>query len=221
MPIAARHIKDPLPQLAPLAGLRVERTFDAALMGQLQGRRVDEMLERFGYGHRAFVAWHDGAPAAFGWAAMTGASIGELGIQFEVTEGDAYLWNFVTLPAFRGLGIYPRLLDAIVTALGAEAERFWIVYAPENHASGAGIRRAGFTNLAELSFDDDGRAAVRALIPGGATAVGQMLGVTETSGDLSLCWRCAREGNFDAACVSGRCSCDYQRKELGCAGAAG
>ena len=131
--------------------------------------------------------------------------------------GDVYLWNFVTLNAWRGLGIYPRLIDAIVNAESGEAQRFWIVYAPENHASGSGITKAGFTNLAELSFDRDGRAAVRALIVGGGTAASRMLGVPEASGDLALCWRCVREGNLESACSGGSCRCDYQRKDRGCA----
>jgi GNAT superfamily N-acetyltransferase len=190
-------------------------------MASLQQRSVDEISNRFESGHRAYVAWHDGAPAAFGWAALNGAEIGELGIRFEVPIGDVYLWNFVTLPAFRGLGIYPRLLDAIVRAESDHAYRFWIVYAPENHASGSGIAKAGFTQLAELSFDENGHAAVRALITGGGTAASRLLGVAEVSGDLTLCWRCAREGKLDAQCSSGVCGCDYQRKERGCGVAEG
>ena len=217
MPIAARHARDPLPALSPLPRLEVRRTLDVALMASLQQRDIRQIARRFDSGHRAYVAWYDGAPAAFGWAAVDGAEIGELGIRFEVPVGDAYLWNFVTLPAWRGLGIYPRLIDGIVNAESGEAQRFWIVYAPENHASGSGIAKAGFTNLAELSFDRDGRAAVRALIVGGGTAASRLLGVAEVSGDLALCWRCVREGNLESACSGGSCLCDYQRKESGCA----
>jgi GNAT superfamily N-acetyltransferase len=217
MPIASRHARDPLPTLPPMSGLTVRRTTDRSLMAALQGRHVDVIADRFASGHRAYVAWCDGEPAAFGWAAMTGATIGELGITFDVPLDDAYLWNFVTLPAFRGRGIYPRLLDAIVRAESGEVERFWIVRAPENHASGAGIAKAGFTELAELSFDENGRAAVHALIVGGGTAAARLLGVAEASGDLSLCWRCVREGKLEMACASGVCSCDYQRKDGGCA----
>ena len=97
------------------------------------------------------------------------------------------------------------------------ADRFWIIYAPENRASGSGIAKAGFTNLAELSFDATGRAAVRALIAGGGSAAATLLGVPEISGDLSLCWRCVRAGNTTSSCSSGSCSCDYQRKERACA----
>jgi GNAT superfamily N-acetyltransferase len=217
MPIAARHVKDAAPLLPALTTLTVRRTTSPILMSSLQQRRVDDMIERFAAGHRAYVAWYDGEPAAFGWVATRGGGIGELAVRFTLPARDAYLWNFVTVPAFRGLGIYPRLVDAIVRAETPYADRFWIIYAPENHASGSGIAKAGFTNLAELSFDANGRAAVRALIAGGGSAAAKLLGVPEISGDLSLCWRCARAGNMQSRCASGTCSCDYQNKEQACA----
>lgn len=217
MPIAARHVQDRAPLLTPLPELVVRRTDSPLLMSTLQKRRVSEMVARFEAGHRAYVAWYDGEAAAFGWVATREASIGELDVRFQLPKRDAYLWNFVTLPEFRGLGIYPRLVDAIVRAESVIADRFWIIYAPENHASGSGIAKAGFTNLAELSFDASGRAAVRALMGGGGSAAAELLGVPELSGDLSLCWRCVREGNLMSGCSSGTCSCDYQRKERACA----
>ncbi len=216
MPIAARHILDQQPSLAPIPGLTVRRVTDTALMASLQQRRVEEMDDRFGFGHRAYVAFIDEQPAAFGWLAISGARIGELGIAFDIPVGDGYLWNFVTLPAFRGKGIYPRLLDAIVSIEREEAQRFWVAYAPENKASGTGIAKAGFTEIAELSFDEGGRPAVRAMIAGGGVAASRLLGVPEVSGDLSLCWRCVRAGNMDSPCDGGSCSCDYQRPAVAC-----
>lgn len=217
MPIAARHVKDAAPQLAPLATLTVRRTDSPVLMSSLQQKRVAEMMARFDAGHRAYVAWYDGEPAAFGWVATRSAEIGELRVSFSLPQRDRYLWNFVTQPAFRGLGIYPRLLAAIVAAERLEADRFWIIAAPENQASETGMVKAGFTPLAELSFDALGRAAVSALIDGGGTAAAALLGVPEISGDLSLCWRCVRAGNLMTGCASGTCRCDYQKKEQACA----
>ena len=219
MPIAARHIRDQQPLLVPLPFMTVQRVVGTELMAALQQRRVEEIDERFAFGHRAYVAFHEDRPAAFGWLATTGARIGELGIEFEIPLGDAYLWNFVTLPAFRGMGIYPRLLDAIVRMESREAERFWVAYAPENKASGSGIAKAGFTELAELSFDADARPAVSALITGGGMAASRLLGVPEVSGDLSLCWRCVRAGNLHPECADGQCGCDYQKPAMACASA--
>jgi hypothetical protein len=217
MPFAARHRNDPTPCLDPLPGLVVRRECDAATMAALQGRAEEEMTSRFAAGHRAYVAWRDGAPAARGWVATRSAAIGELGSSFAIPPGERYLWNFVTLAAHRGLGVYPRLLEAIVRAESREAERFWIAYAPENHASGAGIRKAGFVALAELSFDAAGNAALKGLIPGGGRVASRVLGLPEAQDDLAQCWRCVRAGRGSMSCAPARCRCDYQVPKSGCA----
>jgi hypothetical protein len=110
------------------------------------------------------------------------------------------------------------LLDAIVRAESGEAERFWIAYAPENHASGAGIRKAGFTPVAELSFDALGKPAVSGRSSDGAALAARLLGVPVAEERLAQCWRCARSApRAVMSCASGRCACDYQRPQSGCA----
>jgi GNAT superfamily N-acetyltransferase len=217
MPFAYRNTSEPIPQLTPLPGLAVRQEQSAAVMATLQGRPEADMARRFAAGHRAYVAVRDNVPAAFGWVATRWAEIGELGSAFVVPQGERYLWNFVTLEAHRGLGIYPRLLDAIVRAESAEAARFWIAYAPENHASGAGIRKAGFVDVAELSFDANGRAAVQALRPDGARTAARVLGIRESTDPLAPCWRCVRAGRGTMSCAPGNCRCDYQQPKSGCA----
>ena len=218
MPFATRHRDDAMPSLAPLAAMSVRRELDAAAMATLQNRSVDEMSKRFAAGHRAYVAIVGGEPAAWGWVATSTADIGELDARLTLKSDERYLWNFVTRPAYRGLGIYPRLLQAIVRAESEEAERFWIGYAPENHASGAGIGKAGFVTAAEMSFDASGQPALRAEMPSEATAAAsRVLGLPITSEPLSPCWRCVRAGRAGMSCPDGSCQCDYQQPKSGCA----
>lgn len=217
MPFAVLHRNDPSPSLVPLAGFEVHQVWDAEFMARLQARTVEEMRARFDAGHRAYVAWRNEAAAAWGWVATTTARIGELDASFPVPAGERYLWNFVTLPTYRGLGIYPRLLQAIVRAESREAERFWIAYAPENHASGGGIARAGFTRLAEMSFDAEGRPAVHALVAGGGIVSSRVLGLRVSDEPLAPCWRCVRAGRGAMSCAAGQCRCDYQQPKSGCA----
>ncbi|MEO5816889.1 MAG: GNAT family N-acetyltransferase [Gemmatimonadaceae bacterium] len=217
MSFAARHRDDPMPVLPELPFLSTSRVVDVEQMSLLQGRGGDEIARRFDAGHRAYVARLNGAPAGWGWVATRTASIGELGASFTMPEGERYLWNFVTLPSHRGLGVYPRLLQAIVRAESIEAERFWIAYAPENHASGSGITKAGFVALAEMSFDAEGRPALRALEPGGATLASRMLGLPVTTEALIPCWRCVRAGRSQMTCAPETCRCDYQRPQSACA----
>jgi GNAT superfamily N-acetyltransferase len=205
-----------MPSLAPLAALEVHEVWDADHMARLQKRSADEIQQRFTAGHRAYVAWWNEEPAAWGWVATRSATIGELSAAFSLAAGERYLWNFVTLPAYRGRGIYPRLLQAIVER-ESDAERFWIAYAPENRASGSGIDKAGFFMQAEMSFDATGSPALRALVPGGAVASSRVLGIRETSDQLAPCWRCVRAGRGVMACPEGQCNCDYQEPDSGCA----
>jgi len=217
MPFAARHLTDPAPLLAPIAGLDVRRERRAGTMAALQQRAESDIQRRLDAGHRAYVAYLNGEPAAFGWVATRSAEIGELRSTFAIPRGERYLWNFVTLERFRGLGIYPRLVDAIVRAESRDAERFWIAYAPENHASGSGIRKAGFIDLAELSFDGEGRPALRSIVPGAALVVSHLIGLPEAQDALAPCWRCVRAGRGVMHCAPGECQCDYQVAKSGCA----
>ena len=217
MPLAVRYRTDSTPRFEPLPGLVVRRETDAALLAQLQGKSEADIRGRFDAGHRAYLALRHDEPAAWGWVATRSAEIGELRSTFRIGDGERYLWNFVTRTAFRGQGIYPRLLQAIMDTESREAERFWIAYAPENHASAAGIRKAGFVALAELSFDSEGRPALREVVPGGGSEASRVLGLPQVQGDLTQCWRCVRAGRGAMSCAAGSCRCDYQRPERECA----
>ena len=217
MALALRLRDDMVPETAPLSQLSVARETDVAFMARLQNKAIEEMTRRFAKGHRAYVARWNGEPVSWGWVATRQAEIGELRINFTIPESERYLWNFVTLASHRGLGIYPRLLNEIIRVESLEAERFWIAYAPENHASGSGIRKAGFVTVAELSFDASGRPAVRPVSPD-EVAAARMFGLPQASA-LSACWRCGRQArSTDESCSTTRsCCCDYQRPEVTCA----
>src|SRR5215208_3655384 len=116
MPIAVRHRGDVSPDLTPLPGLIVSLEAGPEVMAKLQNKSSQEMAQRFADGHRAYIAWKAGEPVAWGWVATRTARIGELEFTFPIATADRYLWNFVTLSAHRGMGIYSRLLDAIVRA---------------------------------------------------------------------------------------------------------
>ena len=215
MPLATRHRDDAAPALEPLTGLVVREETDAARMAAIQGREESDMQARFAAGHRAYVAELAGEAAAWGWVATRSAEIGELKAAFGIPSGERYLWNFVTAKSHRGLGIYPRLVDAIVRAESRDASRFWIAYAPENHASGSGIRKAGFALVAELSFTAEGRAAVQGMTDAGGQAAAEVFGVAQATERLAPCWRCVRAGHA-SSCAAGTCRCDYQLPKSGC-----
>jgi hypothetical protein len=220
MPIAFRDRSAPAPALSPLPGLVVRQERNAATMAALQKRSVADIQARFDGGNRAYVAELDGVAAAWGWVATDGARIGEVGASFHVAPRERYLWNFVTLAEFRGRGIYPRLINVMVEAELADGDRFWIAYAPENHASGAGIAKAGFELVADLSFDRKGLPVVRDIRTGGGSQAAELLGLREIREAVAKCWKCARGAMPEmASCASefgGQCCCDYQKPDVEC-----
>ncbi len=209
MALASWWRGDHLPTLSPIAEFRAEATQDAALVAWLSNYAVAEAQRRLAEGHRPYVAWMGDTPVAYGWLATRVASIGELGIDVPVPATDRYLWDFATLPAWRGRGLYPHLLQAILRQETKTAERCWIIAAPENRASSAGIFKAGFTTTAQLSFQANGDAGVTALGPAERVQAGaSLLGVPvlEAGEDplISPCWCCVIEAQQadggEAAC---------------------
>jgi GNAT superfamily N-acetyltransferase len=83
-------------------------------------------------------------PAGYGWSASGPAHIGGLELHLTVPPGERYLWDFVTLPDFRGRGLYPLLLQDIIRRQRQEASWFWIGHDTHNEASRRGILKAGF-----------------------------------------------------------------------------
>jgi GNAT superfamily N-acetyltransferase len=134
---------DPLPALPPLPGFTAAPAEDDRTLAALAGVELAEVAARRRAGNRPYLARLDGEPVALGWSTGTAVEIGELDLAFTLPPGNRYLWGFVTAPAWRGRGLYPRLLQAILRAEGADI-RAWIGHEPGNTASARGILRAGF-----------------------------------------------------------------------------
>ena len=116
---------------------------------------VDDVVNRMANDHVAFVAYAYDVPAGFGWMARGKAKIGELNHELILPVGHRYLWNFRTLEPFRGLGIYPALLQHIMRYESARASQFWIIHAPENQSSLKGIIKAGFEFVGAVYVNSD------------------------------------------------------------------
>lgn len=213
---------DALSGLGSLPGFTVEATFDLDKITGLTALSMAEVHTRLAAGHRIYVAAIDGTPAAYGWVATLLAEIGELSLRFEVPSTDRYLWDFVTLPAWRGRGIYPRLLQAILAYESPAAERFWIIHAPENVASASGIRKAGFQMVSELSFMPEVGVGSRSMKADDRSQIGvRLLGVPlieieENDGTLSPCWRCFMDAHVDVRSEHECCGCSERGADHAC-----
>lgn len=209
MSLATWWYEDPRPELAPLERFTVCSVEDDALLARMASLPPEEIAARRAEGHRPYVAWIDGDPAGYGWVATRVASIGELELTITLPPGNRYLWDFATLPEFRGRGVYPHLLAEIARRESPPATRLWIIHAPENLPSGIGISRAGFVPVTELSFDAEGLPALAPLVEGPRpAAAAALLGLPLAAADLAPCWGCG--GCTCEHDADGHCPCAIQ-----------
>ena len=106
---------------------------------------------RFEAGRRCYAAWTRGQLAAYGWVSFGEEHVGELGMHLRLMPNEAYIWDCVTLAAYRGRRLYAALLGHMAEALRVEGvQAIWIGADFDNRPSQAGIARAGFTAVADL-----------------------------------------------------------------------
>lgn len=175
---------DGRPDLPTLPELTVGTTDDARLMAELASLPAAEVRARLAEGHRAYLGWLGAVPVAYGWSARHRAAIGELGLVVSLRARQRYLWDFATLPTWRGRGLYPRLLQAILVREAAGVDQFWIGHDRDNAASERGIVKAGFGRVGALHLLAGGRPVFRSLAPADrARAAARILGASLLEGD--------------------------------------
>ncbi len=174
------------------AGLRLEASTDIRLLSIIGNTTAEDVTKRLANDNLAYVAWINNQPAAFGWMARDNAKIGELNHEFILPQGNRYLWNFRTLEAYRGLGIYPALLQYILQHGDDDANRFWIIHAPENNASLKGIQKAGFEYVGKLYLNENDKATIEY----NETTLAfqeelEYMDITLSAQTASSCWNCS------------------------------
>src|SRR5215213_5808691 len=191
MALAAWWHGDSVPTLSLLPGFRVEASHDAHLIAHITRLAPDEVDQRMHTGHQPYLASIEQVPVGYGWMATQEASIGELGLHFALPKTERYLWDFATLPEWQGYGIYPRLLQGIVTRQSPIVERVWIIHAPENSPSGVGMSKAGLLPIGQLSFRSDGGVGLAPFDSlERAQAGAALLGIPLIASMLAPCWSC-------------------------------
>ena len=183
---------DTLPSLKNIEGLNIRECSDINLLASIATTTASNIADRIRNGHKAFVAYFKNQPAAFGWIATRSATIGELNHEIKLPEGNRYLWNFRTLEPYRGMGIYPRLLQYIIRNEIETAEQFWIIHAPENKASLNGIVKAGFQFVGTLYINKSGLVMVNAQAENHrAELVAATMNIPTSPAIPASCWNCS------------------------------
>lgn len=169
---------DDLPPLEPPPDLTIEFDPAHATIQRVVDLTDGQIHERIRLGNRSIVGFVDAVPAATGWSTSGRVEIGELGLDFGLPSGNRYLWDFVTLPEWRGRGIYPALLQAFIRH-EAGVERFWVGHDLDNIASSRGILKAGLRTVGEVyAVEGAGPVFVAGgMAPGRAGPAAMLLGI--------------------------------------------
>jgi GNAT superfamily N-acetyltransferase len=124
-----------------------------ALAAALDSDQAQDARQRLADGRRCFVAKVNGQIAAYGWVTQGTEYVGELERHFDLRGDEAYIWDCVTLPAWRGKHLYSALLNRIVYRLHEEGVyRVWIGASRQNQPSIRGIVNAGFQSIADVIY---------------------------------------------------------------------
>jgi GNAT superfamily N-acetyltransferase len=122
-----------------------------AELAQAMGQDGPALERRFEAGRRCYAAWTGGQLAAYGWVSFGEEHVGELGMHLRLMPNEAYIWDCLTLAAYRRRRLYTALLGHMAEALRVEGvQAIWIGADFDNRPSQAGIARAGFTAVADL-----------------------------------------------------------------------
>jgi GNAT superfamily N-acetyltransferase len=120
------------------------------------------VLQRLNLGRHCYLARVEGRIVAYGWISFDEEGIGELGLIIRLGEGEAYIWDCATLPAYRGLRLYPALLAYMLGELQhAGILRVWIGTDADNLPSQRGVALAGCQPVVEITRAVDGGYATR------------------------------------------------------------
>jgi len=143
----------PTSEIAPRVAATFQRADEETIPSLAQAMGLDDTSEiqrRFASRCRCYIALVDNILAAYGWVSFDEEEIGELHLRLHLAEGDAYIWDCATLPAHRGLRLYPALLSYIVSELRTEGlKRIWIGADRDNLASQSGMALVGFRPIAD------------------------------------------------------------------------
>jgi len=141
---------DALPSCESVSGLTVEASTHVERLSPLMRIPEAALREQLGLGHRAYLARLLTTPVACGWSAAGAVALFGGRVTLRVPPNHRYLYGFVTHPDWRGRGIYPQVLQAILR--GEEQKYFWIMHLLENTSSQRGIHKAGFRVAGRVTF---------------------------------------------------------------------
>jgi GNAT superfamily N-acetyltransferase len=153
----AEQLPAPVPARVPVtfAEARTADLSELAAAMDLVTEKLRQRLQGLGQNRRRCFLLREagGTIAAYGWVTHGVECVGELERAFHLRRDEAYLWDFVTLPAWRGRRLYSALLSYIIYQLHREGvPLIWIGAGRQNRPSVRGIANAGFRHVVDCNY---------------------------------------------------------------------
>ena len=143
----------PVPSVIPAVFGEARPELAEQLAQAMEISGVDPILQRFSSGRRCFTARVQGQIAAYCWISQAPECIGELDLEINIPDSEAYVWDCATLPAFRRKRLYIALLNYLIARLSDEGlERVWIGASLSNRPSQRAFARARFLPVISLFY---------------------------------------------------------------------
>ncbi len=121
----------------------------ASAMGQSS---PEQIMRRMSLNRRCFAAKVGRDIIAYGWVSTGRECVGEMGRQIHLQSDEAYVWDCVTLPAYRRQRLFTALLTHINSTLVEDGfRRIWIGSNLENQPSIRGFASAGYQPAALIT----------------------------------------------------------------------
>lgn len=150
------QLSRPIPEIEAEEGaeyylLNPETRAEVESLTSLMGEEV--VNARFDQGEVCGVAWFNSAVVSYCWVAFQQAKVGEINRIIKLRRNELYLYDAFTLPHYRGKGLFPALLIAILGLARSQGySRALIFSLRENRPSVIGIEKAGFRLLQSIYF---------------------------------------------------------------------
>ena len=155
--IYARDLAHSRPPAVPQPGIAVRfagvTTAAASALAAAMDQSTEHVLDSLRHNRRCFVAWRGDEIAAYCWISLQHEYVGEMERLLNILEGEAYVWNCATLPAYRRQGLYTALLAYILARLADDGlQRVWIGADLENLPSHRAFHTVGFLPAAAFTY---------------------------------------------------------------------
>jgi GNAT superfamily N-acetyltransferase len=111
------------------------------------------LIKRLELGCRCFAAWAGESIIAYSWLTHGCEWVGEFERELHVEEGEAYIWDCATLPAYRRQRLFRALLYYSVGQLQRDGlKRLWIISLTKVPKLACAISAAGFEPVVSLTY---------------------------------------------------------------------